>query len=389
MEKLRLELKPMMFNSALLLSILILLAAPQNVFAGQFKRAVYYGVGSHDLPKQVVSARLTTSGNLDLIVADYLSDQVTVLLGNGDGTFQAPHRFSVPAPIALATGDFNSDGKEDLVIIESGGTGNSLLVVFLGNGDGTFRKAGTGQLGIYSANVAVADFNGDGNLDVAVANRGFDKPGSVMVFLGDGKGNLKDRTTYRIAGGPWGIAAGDLNGDHHPDLVVTNISGYVSVLLNDGTGKFLKPVTYSVGGGAAVDVKIGDLRHNGQADLAVVNASLSAVAVLLNSGNGTFGTAKLYPTSLPGQSTGANAVVIADFNLDGRLDLAASNQDGNSALFYGKGDGTFKAAVPIHDEIKFDGAISLTVGDFNNDKSPDLAFAMYFKNKVAVMINTQ
>jgi len=83
---------------------------------------------------------------------------------------------------------------------------------------------------------------------------------------------------------------------------------------------------------------------------------------------------KLYPTSLPGESTGADGVVIADFNLDGKLDLAASNQDGNSALLYGKGDGTFKAAVPIHDEIKFDGAFGLTVGDFNHDQAPDLAF---------------
>ena len=81
--------------------------------------------------------------------------------------------------------------------------------------------------------------------------------------------------------------------------------------------------------------------------------------------------------------------MIADFNLDGKLDLAASNKNGNSVLLYGKGDGTFKAAIPIHNEIKFTGAIGLTAGDFNNDKAPDLAFAMYFINKVAVLLNTQ
>jgi hypothetical protein len=374
-----------------LLFLLALLVVSDTGAAGQqFRKPVYYGTGKDTNPNQVISAEFTSSGYVDLAVADYPGNTVSILLGNGDGTFQKPLRFLVSSPIGIAAGDMNGDGKPDLVVIESGGTGNSVLAVFLGNGDGTFRKAGTGQLGVYSANLTVADFNGDGHLDVAVANRGFDKPGSVMVFFGDGKGNLKDRATYKAAGGPWGIAAGDLNGDHHPDLAVAlDLNGSVAVFLNDGTGKFLRPVTYNAGGGEVVDVKIGDLRHDGRNDLVVANASLSAIGVLLNTGNGAFAAVKLYPTSLPGDSTGADGVVIADFNLDGKLDLAASNQDGNSALFYGKGDGTFKAAVPIHDEIKFDGAFGLTVGDFNHDQAPDLAFVMYFKPKVAIMINTQ
>jgi FG-GAP-like repeat len=381
-------MKPML-RLALLLSTLTTLVAPQNAIASQFRRAVYYGVGSHDFPKQVVSARLTNSGNLDLVVADYLSDQVTVMLGKGDGTFQAARRFSVPAPIALETGDFNSDGKEDLVIIESGGTGNSVVAIFLGNGDGTFRKAGSNTVGVYSAGLTVADFNGDGHLDVAVANRGFNKPGSVMVLFGDGTGKLRNRTTYKIAGGPWGIAAGDMNGDVHPDLAVAlDLGGSVAVLINDGTGHFGKPVSYDAGGGEVVDVKIADLRHDGRNDLAVVNHSINEIAILLNNGDGTFAPAKFYVTG-SSWGTGTNGVVIADFNLDGKLDLAASNQDGNSALLYGKGDGTFKPATPIDDEIKFTGAIGLAVGDFNHDNAPDLAFAMYFINKVAVMLNTK
>jgi hypothetical protein len=369
---------------------LLALLAVSSASAEQFHKVAYYNVGYRNFPFQVITADFRNNGNTDLAVADYLSGRVSILLGNGDGTFRPLLSFAVPAAFALATGDFDGDGKADLAVVESDGATNGLLDIYLGNGDGTFHKSGDYQTGASTASIAVADFNGDGFLDVAVANKGFDKPGSVMVFFGTGKGTLKKPATYKMLGGPYGIAAADLNGDHHPDLAVAeDTGGSVAVLINDGTGKFLKPVVYSVGGGEAVDVKIADLRHDGRNDLAVVNASLSSIEVLLNNGDGTFGAAKSYPTSLPGESTGADGVAIADFNLDGKLDLAASNQDGNSALLYGKGDGTFKAAVPIHDEIKFDGASGLTAGDFNNDKAPDLAFAMYFKNKIAIMINTR
>jgi hypothetical protein len=363
---------------------------PQSVSAGQFRHTVYYKVGPNDLPRHLLAADLRNIGILDLVIADYLSNHVSVLLGNGDGTFQAPRRFSVPNPYWLAVGDFNEDGKSDLAVVESIGGGVGTLQIFLGEGNGKFITGASYNLGVSSTAVAAADFDGDGHLDLAATNEaGYKAGGSVMVFFGTGKGTFKKPLTYKIADSPWAVAAGDLNGDHQPDLAVTNISGYVSVLLNDGTGKFLKPVTYSVGGGSAEEVKLADLRHDGRNDLAVVNGSLSAIAILLNNGDGTFGAADFYPTSLPGQSTGANGVVIADFNLDAKLDLAASNQDGNSALFYGKGDGTFKAAIPIHNEIKFTGAIGLTAGDFNNDKAPDLAFAVYFIDKVAILLNTQ
>jgi FG-GAP-like repeat len=371
-----------------ILVALVLAIAPHVVCAAQFNHVVYYKVGSEDLPRQVVAVDLRNIGILDLAIADYLSNHVSILLGNGDGTFQKQLRFSVPSPIGIAVGDMNGDGKPDLVIVESGGTGNSLLAVFLGNGDGTFRQAGTGQLGIYSANVTVADFNGDGHLDVAVANRGFNKPGSVMVFFGDGKGNLKDRTTYKVAGGPWGIAAGDLNGDHHPDLAVAlDLNGSVAVLMNDGTGKFLKPVTYNAGGGEVVDVKIADLRNNGDQDLVIANASQGLV-VLLNKGNGTFGQPAIYPPTCQ-DCVAPMACVVADFNLDNKLDVACATNIDDSYLFYGKGNGKFGPSIPIDDTIHFQGGFGIATGDFNNDGAPDLAIPIELKGKVAIMLNTK
>jgi hypothetical protein len=357
-----------------------------SAWAGQFKKAVYYGAGQ--LPNAVVTAHLTQSGNLDLAFADWLSDQVVILLGKGDGTFQRARTFSAPNPIELAVGDFNEDGNEDLAIVESNGTGNGSLAIFLGDGKGGFRLSASYPIGVVSGFVTVADFNGDGHLDAAVSDQGVDStPGDVIVFFGDGHGKLRRVATFKMLHQqPTGIAAGDLNGDHHPDLAVALAgTGSVAVLLNDGTGHFGKPVTYSAGGGEVVDVKIADLRHDGRNDLVVANGSLSAVGVLLNKGNGTFGEVQLYPTHCD-----VEAVTVADFNLDGHLDAAVVANGDNSALIYGKGDGTFGPPVPIKDAFKNQGGYSIAAGNFvTGNKAPDLAIPIEEYGKVAIMINTQ
>jgi hypothetical protein len=357
---------------------------------GQFRRATYHLAGQR--PYRVVAAKLTNSGNVDLAVADWVSDQLVVLLGNGDGTFQKPLRFSVPGPISLAAADFNEDGNLDLAVVEDVGTGDGTIAIFLGDGKGGFKLSGSYVLGPVSVSVAVADFNGDGHLDVAVTNKGFNTPGSVMTFFGDGHGKLQGRTTYKLSGGPFGIAAGDLNGDQHPDLAVTQGDhGTVAVLINDGSGKFKKAVTYSAGGGGVEDVKIANLRHDGRNDLVIANGSLSAVGVLLNKGNGTFGAVTLYPVC-QNYCQAAEAVVIDDFNLDGKLDVAVAGHIGDSSLYYGKGDGTFKPAVRIHNSIgNFQNSgPSIAAGDFiTGNQAPDLAIPIELNGKVAIMINTQ
>jgi FG-GAP-like repeat/FG-GAP repeat len=355
----------------------------QHAEAGQFKHVVYYPAGQ--APYQVVTAQFARAGNLDLAVADYLTNQVSILLGNGDGTFQKAIKFGVPAPIALAVGDLNGDGNPDLVVVESGGTGNGVLAIFLGEGNGHFRLKASYQLGSEAGFITVADFDGDGKPDVAETDAGNGSEGVLRVFRGTGKGTLLKPTVYKIPNTPGDLAAGDLNGDHSPDLAVTQFStGSVAVLLNDGTGHFLKPVTYSAGGGEVVDVKIADLRNDGRQDLVIANGSLSAVAVLLNKGDGTFGPVKLYPTHCD-----VEAVVVADFNLDGHLDAAVAAHIDNSALIYGKGDGTFGPPVVIKDEIGTAGGYSIAFGDFNNDGAPDLAIPIEEYGKVAIMLNTQ
>jgi hypothetical protein len=377
--------KRAVWASVLILGTLVLGASSAS--AGQFKRAVYYRVGQ--LPFEVITGQFTHSGNLDLAFANYLDDQLCILLGNGDGTFQKQRCFRAPAPGALASGDFNEDGNLDLAVVESGGTGNGALAIFLGDGNGGFKLAKSYPVGVASIAVAAGDFDGDGHLDVVVTNSGFQSPGSVMTFLGDGHGRLHKRTTYKLNGGPFGIAAQDLNGDNHPDLAVAlNLTGSVAVFLNDGTGHFNKPVNYSVGGGSgALDVKIADLRNDGKQDLVIADDG-EGMVVLLNKGDATFGKPTIY-RPCGNNCQGPQACVVADFNLDGKLDVACAANIDDAYFFYGNGKGQFGTAIPINDSIKNQGGFSIAAGDFDNDKAPDLAIPIQNYGKVAVILNTK
>jgi hypothetical protein len=370
--------------SALILGTIALMGVDAS--AGQFKKAVYYHAGQQ--PRHVSAAQLTSSADVDLVFADYLSNQVVTLLGNGDGTFQKPIQFPAPSPISLAVGDFDEDGNQDLAVVETS-AGNGSIAIFLGDGAGHFKLSATYRTGVAPSSVATADFSGDGHLGLAVANNGGQSgKGSVMVFAGTGKGTFETPVTYKIAGAPWGIAAGDLNGDHSPDIAVTNLGGDVSTLINDGTGKFLNPITYNAGGGEVVDVKIADLRNHGKQDLVIANGSQGMV-VLLNKGNGTFGKPAIYRPCAGYCSAGPGACTVADFNLDGKLDVACSANIDDSYFFYGKGDGTFGTAIAIANTIKNQGGFSIAAGDFNNDHASDLAIPIQNYGKVAIMLNTK
>lgn len=356
-----------------------------QVQASQFSRGHIYDVGHY--PYQIIAADFNNDGNIDLAVADAISSQVSILLGKGDGTFEKAYAFSALTPVALAAGVLTSSGNQDLAVVQFNGTLDGSIAVFLGDGHGKFRKSGTYTTGVQPMSVALADFNGDGHLDAAVADSG---TGDVRVFFGDGTGKFGKPSAYKVPDA-WAVAAGNLSGDHVPDLAVSQASeGGVAVFLNSGSGKFSNAVYYEQGIGVSSGVVIADFNHDGSADLAVVDSQTSVVDVLLNKGNGTFKKGAQYPTWFDGGDSAGYAAVVADFNLDGNPDLAVVNQSGDSALFYGKGDGAFKKAVRIDDKLRIDdGGLTLAVGDFNNDGAPDLAFAILDDDKVVIMLNTQ
>jgi len=369
----------------LLLALAGLAMLPHSALAGQFKTPVYYKVGS--LPYSVVAADFNQDGNLDLAVADWGTSQVSILLGRGDGTFRSARNFSAPAAIALAVGDFNGDHILDLAVVQFGGTSDGTLGIYLGDGKGGFRHSATYNLGVEPVSVVVADFDGDGVADLAVANRmGFgqgEKEGAVMVFFGDGHGRFGKPVIYKLPGAPHGLAVGDLNGDGSPDLVVTqDAASSVTVLMNRGGGSFRVGNTYKVGANAS-GVALADLNHKGRLDMVV--ASAPGASVLLGNGNGTFTGAKMYAASF---CVEPQNVAIEDFNLDGNADIAIACLQQDSALFYGKGDGTFRAAVPI---VLKGGreAEGVASGHFRSDYGPDLAITILDDQRAAVLLNTQ
>jgi Ca2+-binding RTX toxin-like protein len=232
--------------------------------------------------------------------------------------------------------------------------------------------------GAYAASVAVGDFNGDGKLDLAVANYG---SANVSVLLGNGSGSFSAQTTFAVGSRPVFVAVGDFNNDGKPDLVVANSnSDNVSVLLGTGSGGF------SAGTGFPTrdqpfSVAVGDFNGDGKSDLAVANGNDSSVSVLLGTGSGGFGA-----QSILSVGNSPRSMVVSDFNGDGKLDLAVANRDSNNwSVRLGNGSGGFGAQTNFGSE---NSPVSLAVGDFNGDVKPDVVVANQVTNNVSVLLGT-
>ena len=418
-------------------SFLIFIFASSTLF-GQ-SSAIFSAAITYNYPvTRIAVADVNGDGKPDVLVVnpcgassnctagDGTSGSAGVLLGNGDGTFQAEVAYGSggSVPLSVAVGDVNGDGKPDLLVANecaSSSCANGVVAVLLGNGDGTFQTATAYSSGGTGAStIAVSDLRGDGKLDVVVTNYGCTQsicPGSVAVLLGNGDGTFQTAVSYGSGGYiAESMAVADVNGDGKPDLLVANDCqsinscdpsnpgldgpGSVGVLLGNGDGTFQTAIAYSSGGSFAVSVAVADVNGDRKPDLLVTNqCALSCtvngvrngegfVDVLLGNGDGTFQTAVSHDSG----GLDASSVTVADVNGDGKPDLVVGNQCalgsgcvnvGGVGVLLGNGDGTFQAAV----EYNTDGngiSSSVVVADVTGNGKPDLLVA---DDAVAVLLN--
>jgi hypothetical protein len=267
-------------------------------------------------------------------------------------------------PQAMAVSDVNGDGLVDVVVANNNGRGS--IAVLLGNGTGGFAAPVTFSTGIYyPRSLAVADFNADGKCDVAVANSG---DSTVAVLLGNGAGGFTSVATFACGGvapTQQALAVADFNGDGKMDVVVANgSSNTISVLFGDGSGRLGSVAQVPTGGSYAYSVAVGNFNGDSRSDIAVCNVNNSTLSVLLNNGNGGFSGGVVYTGSY-----GVYSVAVGDLDADGKNDLALGAGTGIGVLF-GDGSGGFAnfRQIPGSGHV-----YSVLTGDFNGDNRIDVA----------------
>ena len=359
----------------------------KTVGATAFQIAASYPVGSS--PRGLAAADFNGDGKADLAVVNENSNTLSILLGTGEGGFVAGETYAVGYdPWFVTTGDFNGDGRTDLVVVSTLDENSQVammgqLSILLGNGDGTFQSPITVAAGYSPATVAVADFNLDGIADLVFTENGSSE---VAVLLGNGDGTFRTAASYSQPGAS-GVATGDFNRDGKPDFALAG-PGYLIVYLGNGDGTFqLSPSQYAAGPHSYPGyLAVSDLNGDGKLDIVAPGTQPgSTITVWLGKGDGTFLPGSSYPA---GQAP--FSVAITDLNGDGKPDLVVPNlQSDNLSFLYGNGDGTFQPAVAFPGNPQseaFFGPDFVVVADFNSDGVPDLAIANSGFNEVTIVL---
>ncbi len=332
-----------------------------------FNPKTNYYVG--EFTKTLAVTDFDGDGVPDVSAAVNAPGSVSVTLGNSDGTLQtAPLTSMQNALFTVVIADFNVDGKNDV----AGMTGDCCifggddLMLFLGNGDGSFQPPTITDVGYSIRDLAVGDFNEDGLPDIAFGDyQNGPNPAKATILLNTGGGNFGSPITYPIGNSPWQIAVADFDSNGDLDLAFAcNYGGGVNVLLGNGNGTFQSAQVFDAGEESR-SVTIGDFDGSGTPDMAVTNVDTDTVEILLGNGDGSFQTA----ISHPGGGR-PNSVMNGDFDGDGDLDLAVTDQQGRLNVLLGNGNGTFQPLVSYGNVTDH---MLGTVADLDGDGILDIA----------------
>ena len=329
-------------------------------------------------PYQVAIADLNGDGHLDLLVPNAGNNNVSVFFGNGHGGFTP----AAGSPIAVGTtprdvavGDIDGDGDIDFIVANAG---SNNLSVFLNNGFGSFTQAAGSPVaaGLNSRALALGDLNGDGRLDIVTANASVN---TLSILLGDGTGGFVAAIGSPVASGgsvPFEVVLGDFDGDHDLDIAVTNAgSNAVQILLNNGSAGFTAAPGAPIGVGSIPrGIETGDLDGDGDLDLVVVNSSNNNLSILLNNGNGTFVAAAGSPVATGG-SVPFDAA-LADIDGDHDLDIVVVNSSTNNVtVLLNNGSASFTQDSGSPFATGGNSPRALGLGDFDEDGDIDIATA--------------
>jgi hypothetical protein len=360
-----------------LLLLLCLTLDAETAKAQSFSNPATYSVG--DNPNGGASGDFNGDNKPDLAIGNVLNKNVSVLLNKGDGTFNNAVNYETDFnPESVTTGDFNGDGKLDLAVgnFYGGFTSSGNISILLGNGNGTFQTAVN-----YDASSPIslkaADLNADGKLDLAAASWTANK---ASVLLGNGDGTFQAVTTYTAGSEPRGIAIADFNGDNKPDLAVTSfVSSNVSILLGNGNGTFQSALNTPTP--TPIGLVAADLNGDSKQDLILAAVSSASIYVMKGNGDGSFQPGVSYSVGSEPQH-----LELADFNGDSIVDVVAVNANSASfSVLRGNGDATFQAAMTRASRI---GSFSPIVADFDTDGKPDLAILSNAFDVVDVFLNS-
>ncbi|CAF1191220.1 unnamed protein product [Rotaria sordida] len=403
---------------------------------GSFSSMIRYSTGKHSGPAAVVLTDINNDGRIDIVVANYATDNIGILLGRDNLTFNTIVTYSTgdnSLPISVDVSDFDNDGQMDIVVANHGTSSITIFLgyengrfttqvnystgyqswpswitigdfnrdnrldiatsnfnlnsvgIFLGYGNGAFTPATIFSTGHGSApqHVEARDFNNDGILDIAVANYGSN---NIVVLFGVGDGSFLLGTPYQTGpgSGPWGLVIGDFDNDTKLDIAVANHeSNNIYIVLGYGQELYGSVTLYSMDfGSQPYSVAIGDLNNDGQSDIVVANYGTDNVGIALGRSHGVFDIIRTYST---GVGSAPYSVAIADFNNDNRLDIVVSNSEtDNIAILLGSGNGTFVTRATYST-----GALSrpytVAIADFNNDHIPDIAIANSGTNNIFLL----